>query len=33
MLFGTVLNGAEMVENDAPNESNGGVILQNNGVI
>ena len=25
-------NGAEMVENDPPNESNGGVILRNNGV-
>ena len=25
-------NGAEMVENGDPNESNGGVILQNNGV-
>jgi hypothetical protein len=24
-------NGAEMVENDGPNESNGGVILRNNG--
>ena len=25
-------NGVEMVENDDPNESNGGVILSNNGV-